>query len=550
MNTLWLLLLISSISTRVNGWGCTNKEGWKTANNEDSKNGCRCKAEDNNDLLCVDSKYCINTICSVNPKPCSERPGILTAQEKCQCGNKRCSSTNSICHVTKSKCVSKCPAGTYKDRNSQICNECETGKYQPLELFEGETCLFCAAGFSFVSTTQDCAPCAGEHYQKDNNRASVTCSQWSTCNAGKYASTSAPSATKDRECSSCSDNHYQDLKNQASCTACTSCRTDPLIKDKYTHGCTKTGSSPGVCKDCATCGTGKYLDGCSSAYGNDQGKCVDCEIGQYQNQPQQNDCKKHPDFRATEGKMITDCPKSASTGVCTRADCDVGTYNSGNDMEIIMTCKKCEKGTFSSTKGKKVCDVCPNGQYQDKKGQKSCKPHSTCPDGTSCKYLPDEDTVSTICVAGTYAKKGGTCVHFSVEGVGTLTPNRRRLDGSAVPPPSGLSSSSRDVSWENADINIDCNKEIKDKTNIDDADTSKKIMYIGHCLCKVNGKIEKRNILSSKPKTDPSEESFDDRSGSTFKCSEVCEPKCSNCELCSNGEFYSQCLPDSDGKDW
>ena len=67
--------------------------------------------------------------------------------------------------------------------------------------FSGNSCTFCLAGSSFVSTTKACAACVDGTYQNQNDAESVTCSAWTKCTAGTYGS--SPTNKMNRVCYPC-----------------------------------------------------------------------------------------------------------------------------------------------------------------------------------------------------------------------------------------------------------------------------------------------------------------------------------------------------------
>lgn len=92
---------------------------------------------------------------------------------------------------------------------------------------------------------------------------------------------------------------------------------------------------------CAPCAQGTYFDVSMQA-------CVDCPIGQYQEEEGQLKCDNCPEGMSTEHRRSrnqTDC----------KGICRMGTYSS-NGLE---TCLACPVGTYQDRVGQNTCDTCP-----------------------------------------------------------------------------------------------------------------------------------------------------------------------------------------------
>jgi len=162
-------------------------------------------------------------------------------------------------------CKLTCPPGTYQDQNGEsTCKTCPTGKYQ--DDSGQSSCKTCASGTYSTVGASSCPYNA------------------TTCPAGTYA-------TATQSCDACVLGKYNELEGQ---TGESSCKSD-----------CNAGSYISFDKNaCLECLLGQYQDQ------NGQSKCIPCGTGKYNERKSQTDCKscnvEYGEYQNEEGKSYCD----------------------------------------------------------------------------------------------------------------------------------------------------------------------------------------------------------------------------------------------------
>ena len=115
--------------------------------------------------------------------------------------------------------------------------------------------------------------------------------------------------------------------------------------------CACTGGRIGA--KCSQCGKGHF---------EENGRCVKCDPGFYQDkvgQKGRNSCKPCP-----AGHV------SGSPGAERCSPCPPGKFQEGSNR---ISCRLCNKGYHQPSAGQTSCTICPANKYQDQKGQTYCK---------------------------------------------------------------------------------------------------------------------------------------------------------------------------------
>lgn len=182
-----------------------------------------------------------------------------------------------------------CPTGWYQDQAGQpLCEECPSNSEstgtgcQCLDGFDGDECQACAPG-QFSSGGGACEVCP-DGYGPISDKSS--CEE---CEAGKVSS--------DVGCVLCSGYEYQDQVGQSTCK---SCGANELSNGTSCHCIDGFGGSP-----CSACPAGKH---------SDDGECVSCGVGKYQDGSAQHECKDcaSDSFVNEENTTCTKCPYNKS----------------------------------------------------------------------------------------------------------------------------------------------------------------------------------------------------------------------------------------------
>ena len=118
-----------------------------------------------------------------------------------------------------------------------------------------------------------------------------------------------------------------------------------------------------------------------------QETCTNCPVSTFAKDTKSLKCTDCPIGYSTYGKITASSCIQCATGefyfggAC--LVCDEGRYRKQNDDPT--SCKYCEAGKFSDSKGAGTCNLCLPGRYQDVAGQQSCQ---KCAEET---YRPEEE---------------------------------------------------------------------------------------------------------------------------------------------------------------
>ncbi|KAL3876442.1 hypothetical protein ACJMK2_034287 [Sinanodonta woodiana] len=210
--------------------------------------------------------------------------------------------------TSQNDCLTVCSAGEFRSNQSQACEKCSTGMYQPTP---GQTfCLSCVAGTYQNQTGQiSCMQCLPGSYQ--SSIGSEACIK---CSAGFYQ----PDYGSYSQCLACPFGTYQDLGGAVSCIKC--------LAGTFQN---QTGQM-----SCIPCPKGSY----QSSEGTN--KCIACPAGMYQNFVAQSQC----------------------------LECPPGSYSSEPGSEL---CTQCDVGMYQNVSGQISCNACPNNTNTTGTGTKS-----------------------------------------------------------------------------------------------------------------------------------------------------------------------------------
>lgn len=111
-------------------------------------------------------------------------------------------------------------------------------------------------------------------------------------------------------------------------------------------------------------------------------ECVDCAVGQYQDELDSLECKI-----CSTGQYQTETSQTSCTV------CDPGYYL--EEVGQSSACKACESGQYQDESGQSGCEVCEVDTYQDEIGQDQCK---------VCVYGTEGETGRNFCNACTEGK--------------------------------------------------------------------------------------------------------------------------------------------------
>jgi len=256
--------------------------------------------------------------------------GFATAYTQTLCGNTWIESTASKSHMfqniesqAKISPVPCCTAGQHlTTTTSKTCTDCTSGKYQDEGGFLGLSCKACVSG----------------RYSTEGG-AQISVNTCKACEAGRY-SIYGESQTLESDCTECSPGTYSNAgAAQTSPNVCLKCKGGTYsagagqASSKVCEPCNRIGSacSPGSTAPIA-CLKGEYSKSLDAA------TCKVCDIGQYQNQEGQSQCKS-----CVLGKIIFD------PGV-------VSNYHTSID-----SCQTCIGSTYSDELNKGQCKTCPSG---------------------------------------------------------------------------------------------------------------------------------------------------------------------------------------------
>lgn len=144
---------------------------------------------------------------------------------------------------------------------------------------------------------------------------------------------------------------------------------------------------------------------CPAGTYTENGQCIPCAPGSYQDITDANQCKPCPigQYTNSEGSISCNaCDPGTFADIegstsCTL--CMAGSYQDGFGQSI---CKLCEPGSANNFNGAASCDVCPAGRFAANSGQLNCE---VCNAGTF-QNQPGQ-TVCKACAPGTFAAVTG-----------------------------------------------------------------------------------------------------------------------------------------------
>lgn len=342
--------------------------------------------------------------------------GALSANEACSC-----SASSTSMSMSWPMCI-PCAIGTYSSGGS--CVSCPTGSTssigsttctaKPGWIDTGSLTFTCAAGYAWLTSAQDCAPCGpGSYKTTSGNSSCVSCvnqrngpsgaiasqsfSVACSCNAGYYDPGSATN------CTACSSATYRASGEANSCTSCTTWAGSSFSPVTSADMCLQ--SSNGVLSG-STCPAGQYKSGGST--------CSACAAGTYS-------------FATSGNTVCYSCPStnctslplgSAITNPLSACSCRAGTYpifSSGQLTECLV----CPANTFSPYSGsasQASCLSCGNASTSSL-GATDCTPVAnavrsgfntfSCLPGYTYNYVTN---TCTSCASGTYKPSMGNQV--------------------------------------------------------------------------------------------------------------------------------------------
>jgi len=304
-------------------------------------------------------------------------------------------------HYTDSGCAT-CPIGHYGIIGNE-CIRCETGKFASNV---GSTeCQPCGRGKTNNDDSSGCIKCRPGTYNPDEVGYCIPCFP-NTYNPDYGANICKPCFPEPSDlpstppCEVCEPGTYLDKRGMSKVEACDVCPIGTRTSDNSENKCLRC--NPGsyndqpeqeACKlcppgthnphhlktdirDCVKCGKGKYSGPASV-------ECLSCPEGYYNDQVRQPECKP----------------------------CVAGTYNRHKGKTRQNDCLPCDKGQFSLS-GSKECSLCPKGYYNDIIQQSRCTP---CPLGTYANLEGQESCEK--CSKGTYNDqegRGTSCIPCSI----------------------------------------------------------------------------------------------------------------------------------------
>ena len=479
-------------------------------------------------------------------------PGKCTDCPECPAGQFRsgCSGTSpGTCTEYSTKTCApgqKLVIGNGKTDNSQYCQDCPAGYYNPYDNASTE-CYKCVEGtYSSSPRSNMCHPHAnscpvGSVLKGGSSTSNKYCD---TCSTGyySYGGTNTSCST----CRTCSPNQYE----TQSCTPtqnrlCSNCRT--CSPNQYeTQSCTPTQNR--LCSNCKTCGDHEYESKtCTDTQNTECSTCRTCSPNQYESSAcigtQNRQCTPYlttcPNGQrlvggsTTSNKRCENCLTGHySDGItCTqvRAGYEINSNNNGEEpcpagkfsSAGSSSCSPCPAGTFSSSSGSTSCNSCPAGEFSSE-GSTSC---STCPAG---KFSSAGSPLCTNCPGGTFSSSSGSTSCNSCPAGKYSSAGSRYCN----PCPAGSVSS---TGWHSCQT---CTQgTYQNKVGESGCNTCKKCgdnQYESH-QCTTT-----QNTICSNCGTCPTGQY---RSG----CSGTSEGSCTNCGTCPAGYERHGCTPTSQG---
>ncbi|XP_053389180.1 proprotein convertase subtilisin/kexin type 5-like [Mercenaria mercenaria] len=335
----------------------------------------------------------------------------------------------------------QCAAGYYKDSTTYLCKRCGDSFTSPVGSESSTTCYkVCKAGEELLTGNTGCKPCDRGYYKAapptNTDRLCNPCPAGETT---QYTGTISPLLCQDL----CSDG-FELSADKDSCEPC------PVGKYRA------QGSGKLKCEPCPT-GTTTSTAGsatiasckrdCTLGQKSDTDKCVDCEVGTYQDVPLQDTCKECPSWKTTLAIRSTkyeDCIDPCKDGYqsvnerCVQ--CERGSYRQQNIQPSCQLCRdkfttlapgqdtvdkcvpicsrgrhwdensdscvQCESGTYNPIEYQLQCLPCPPGRPISAADFLSCQ--ADCQPGESWNA---DRQICNWCLGGTYSLGGSTaCV--------------------------------------------------------------------------------------------------------------------------------------------
>ena len=152
------------------------------------------------------------------------------------------------------------------------------------------------------------------------------------------------------------------------------------------------------------------------------GQCLPCDPGTYQDQTDANQCKLCPAGQYTNISGAASCNNcnpgtfadsvgSSSCSLCLagsfqdqsgQSSCKLCEPGTANNSEGAFSCSACPAGRFAVSSGQQFCEVCNAGTFQSQQGQTSC---ITCAPGTVAAVTGMSSC--TACSPGKYQNQAG-----------------------------------------------------------------------------------------------------------------------------------------------
>ena len=186
------------------------------------------------------------------------------------------SHTETVCSA-----FSKCNAGTYiaaegTASTDRVCLDCpfETG-YQPEPQHELNACLpksLCQPGqrvasTGTTSTDRVCVACEAGTFSSQQQHTTSTCTAWSTCQVGNYATTEEGTSTSDRSCAPCPAGTFNPSSGV----------------NRQCSNCSPGTFSAAGAVSCSSCGDSAYSSAGASS-------CIGCRAGCSSSEVQTSSC--------------------------------------------------------------------------------------------------------------------------------------------------------------------------------------------------------------------------------------------------------------------
>ncbi len=273
-----------------------------------------------------------------------------------------------------------CEPGEYSN-DGLTCKTCDLGKYNTDQVY-ATSCTECAPGKHSISALE-CETCASGSYSNSGSSVCTECpggySQniigQSACKECQSGQSTANYASK--QCTHCSSGKYQNENAQSRCLDC------PKGWQQRMHGSIS----------CTECRVGTYYlkNGGTPA-------CLNCNIGKYQNEIAQQECKYCPLGFSSVKEQSSFCGKCPKNVESTEPLCyGWGLYNS---TEYVP----CPQGTYRYEISTTTCIDCPLGsisaKYKATEGYDICR---TCTGGTGVNI---DKTLCVDCPVGMYSSNG------------------------------------------------------------------------------------------------------------------------------------------------